>query len=160
MSVFPIPDLVADPGTWPELVLYAATVFLEAEGEPDEGKVAVAYVIRNRMQERRQSIRQVILGKDERALGDGKAFEQFSCWNDDYVAQWTTRLAGAEGELYAQSWRAACGALWKLFVDPTRGATFYLNPTLTRQIRGGTLPSWYDPMKVHAKIGRHEFLVA
>ena len=33
------------PLEWDQLTLYAATVFLEAEGEPNEGKVAVAWVM-------------------------------------------------------------------------------------------------------------------
>lgn len=157
MSIFPSPP-ATEPGTWPEMLLYASTVFLEAEGESDSGKVAVAWVIRNRMTHRVQSVRQVILGKDELAYGDGKAFEQFSCWNDDYVAQASRRLATPNAEPWAACWRAACGAYWKLILDPTQGATFYLNPFLTRKIRGGTLPSWYSAHRVTATIGSHEFL--
>lgn len=149
-----------DPGTWDDLTLLAATIFLEAEGEPDDGKLAVGWVVRNRADQREQTIRQVILGPDAAAYGDGKAFEAFSCWNDDYRPVAATRLAGA-GQAREASWRAAMAALWQLLPDPTNGSTFYLNIELTRKIRGGTLPEWAT--KALAKspgvvIGRHTFL--
>lgn len=41
--------------------------------------------------------------------------------------------------------------------DPSLGATHYLNIELTKQIRGGTLPSWVYKMAHLTTIGRHDF---
>ena len=39
--------------------------------------------------------------------------------------------------------------------DPTAGATYFLNPAVVRQRRGGSLPSWAQGEKL--SIGRHTF---
>lgn len=161
MNLFPAPALDIDPGQWPEMVLYANAILLEAEGEPELGKLGVAFVIRNRMDRQKASARTVILGKDGVAQGDGKPYEAFSCFNDDYVGMRTSRLANPDPVMVEICWRAACSAYWKLVSDPTHGATFYLNPDLTRQIRPDhQLPSWYDPKRVKLRVGHHEFLIA
>lgn len=152
----PRPDAVGAD----DLTLTATTVYLEGEGEPDEGKLAIAWAIRNRMDAQRRTARQVILGVEGLVDGDGRAYEAFSCWNDDYVRQRTARLIAPDPVLWEACWRASAAALWGLLPDPTKGATFYLNPVLTRQIRPRhDLPSWYDPARVTFRAGHHEFLV-
>ena len=170
MPVVPAFPITPEPGQWDELTLLAATIFLEAEGEPSEGKVGVGWVIRHRMDSWRQTLHAAILGPDGKAWGDGKAFEVFSCWNDDYQVRGAARLAAAGGAEAEQAWRAAAGAIWRLIADPVGGATYYLNVGVTKKIRkGGTLPTWAaDPQdatkvnasKVAAVIGRHTFIRA
>jgi spore germination cell wall hydrolase CwlJ-like protein len=160
--------VVGDPGDWDELTLLAATVFLEAEGEPAEGQLAVAHVVMNRIALwRLPDVHTVILGPDRRAWGDQRPFEVFSCWNDDYRQRAEARLAAARDQQSEPAWRAAAAAFWHYSSDPSNGATFYLREDLTRTIRGGTLPSWaadpHDPTKLNeqritARIGRHVFL--
>ena len=146
--VFPVPDLDRSLREWPGIVLYAATVLLEAEAEPFEGKLAVAWVIRNRMDARRQGVHDVILARD-----------QFSCWREDYAPMRRARLVGIHPPAWHDCWRAASGAFFGDLDDPTDGAQHYLNPTLTRQIRPThDLPAWYDERRVVARIGGHEFL--
>lgn len=159
MIVPPFP-LMGDPGEWPEIILMAATVFLEAEGEPEAGQVAVAHVIRNIAENEWLSIPQVILGREGKAWGDGRAYERFSCFNDDYQDRARARLAGAPDASAARAWQAAAAGYWRLTPDPSMGACFYLNVPLTRKIRGGTLPAWFDPAKITATHGRHTFLLA
>ncbi len=161
MGLFPSAG-IDDPGQWPEMVLYASTILLEAEGEPELGKLAIAFVIRNRMdRQKTASPRLVILGGDGLAQGDGKFYEAFSCYNDDYVIQRKSRLANPDSVMLEICWRAACLAYWRLVQDPTHGAEFYLNPELTRQIRPDhQLPSWYDVKRVSFRVGHHEFLIA
>ena len=161
---FPI---LGEPGEWSDVELASATVFLECEGEPDEGAVAVAWVIRRRADEA-GSVRQAILGPDGKAYGDNRAFEAFSCWNQDYQERARARLAAADKTTWA--WRAAAAGLWKLGADPSKGAWFYLNLAVTKKGRGdGTLPSWaalpgdatkINEAKVLAVLGRHHFLKA
>lgn len=167
IPLFPFPDLTRDPGDWPGMTLYAATVFLEASGESEKGRTAVAWVIKNRIEalpindQYEAGITRVILGPDRKAAGDGRAFEAFSCWNDDYVAQARQRLAMAGGPIWYSSWRVAVAAYFGMVPDPTKGAVFYLNPELTRKLRKKhDLPSWYDPLRVTLVEGRHEFLRA
>lgn len=158
MSLFADPPQQVDPGTWPEMALLAATVLLEAEGEPEIGQLSVGWVVRNRMDTQRASARTVILGKDQLAQGDGKPYEAWSCWNDDYVGMRKARLTAPDPVRWERAWRCACAAYWKLGSDPSEGATFYLNEELTREIRGGTLPAWFDPTKVTVRINHHTFL--
>ena len=156
--IVPAFPLLGEPGEFDELTLLSATVFLEAEGEPAPGPEAVAHVVMNRHRGWKLSVPQVILGKDGRAYDDGRAFEVFSCWNDDYRRRAEARLGAARDEAVF-AWKAAAGALWTLTADPTLGADHYLNVELTRKIRPDHgLPSWYDPAKVTVVLGRHTFL--
>lgn len=163
MSWCPRVDPASEPGTWPGLALTAATIFLEGEAEPAAGRVAIAWVIRNRadrLPAEADVAHRVILGPDRVAAGDGKPWEAFSCWNDDYVAQRRKRLTAPAAGVWELCWRAAAGAWWRLLPDPTGGATFYLNVELTLKIRPDkTLPKWFDPARVTATIGAHTFLL-
>ena len=160
-------SLIVGPDRWDDLGLVASTVYLEADGEPDEGKLAVAYVIVNRRDTWHLPVRHVILGPEGSAWADSKPHEAFSCWNDDYRPIAESRLAAAGQQ--ERCWWAAAAALWRMLPDPTHGATFYLNVPLTLKIRKGTLPTWAadptdptrpDPHKVAAVINRHTFLRA
>lgn len=156
VPVFPTALL---PAMWDTLTLLAATIFLEAEGETDEGKLAVGWVIRNRANGGPQDPHRVMLSP-----------YQFSCWNADYAKQAMTRLSHASGAIIAACWRAAVGSLWRLLPDPTSGATFYLNVESTKAARPNhDLPIWaadpadptrVDLRKVTVVIGRHHFLRA
>lgn len=147
MRSVPTFPLLGEPAQWDALTLLSATVFLEAEGEPDDGKLAVAWVAANRAAQASQGLHDILL-----------APAQFSCWNSDYRPMAEARLS-AGGAAEEACWRAAASAIWRLTADPTRGASHYLNPELTKKIRKKhDLPSWYNPTKVTARIGRHEFL--
>ena len=159
MSVKRVPSfpVIGAPETWSELMLLAATIFLEAEGEPAEGKNAVGWVVNWRVDRRRQSLHQVVLSKDEKAWSDKEAF---SCWLGENRRRAEARLVAADGavSVVIDCWRAAAGALWRLLPDPTDGADHYLNEEVTKKLREGTLPAWFDSEKVTAKIGNHTFL--
>ena len=139
------PPVFTNLNDWPGLALYAATIFLEAEGETDEGKIAVAWVIRNRMDEYKKDIHGIILMP-----------KQFSCWNEDYEGLRKARLTSPKDRIVFEA------GIRKLLQDPTDGSCHYLNIELTKKTRkDGTLPSWaakallLDP---GIKIGRHTFL--
>jgi hypothetical protein len=144
-----------------DLTLLATTIYLEGAGEPEDGQLGIAWVIRNRMDARQRSARQVILGADGLVDADGHAFEAFSCWNEDYRAQRTARLIAPDATVWDHCWRAAAAAYWRLLPDPTLGARFYLNIELTKRIRPlHDLPRWYDPARVTWVSGQHTFLAA
>lgn len=148
--ICPTPDTSDGPSDWPDLITLTATVYGEAEGEPDDGKRAVACVIVNRSRDPRwpDAIGSVCLQP-----------MQFSCWNSGSPRLAVMRNPQRYGreEIWTACFRAACAALWGRD-DQTSGANHYLNTAVTRQMRGGTLPSWYDAAKVTATIGAHEFL--
>ena len=161
--------LLGAPGDWPALVLVAATVFLEAEGEPWDGLLGVGWVVRRRALDWKLGWHAAILGPDAKAEGDTRPFEPFSCFNDTDLPHSRARLAGTTPEKAEPSWKAAAAALWGLLPDPVNGATHYLNEVATKKIRGGTLPAWaalptdarhLNPALVRATIGRHVFLKA
>ena len=161
--------LLGEPGGWDALTLVSATCFLEADGEPVEGLLGVAWVIRRRALEWKIGWHAAILGPEGQAYDDGKAFEPFSCWNEDYRVIAHARLSSASFERAEPCWKAAAGALWGLLADPVNGATHYLREDLTKKIRGGTLPAWaadpgdpttLNPALVRATVGHHVFLKA
>lgn len=124
----------------------ALTVYQEAGGEPFEGQLAVANVIVNRMGTKNTAV-DVVLSPF-----------QFSCWNTD------SRTRAALDTLDAVAWErslaAAAGALYRGvlgLVDPTKGATHYLNEAVVLKA-AGKLPSWFNEANVTARIGRHTFL--
>ena len=125
----------------------AMTVKQEAEGEPYDGKLMVAFTIANRMGRDRASASDVVL----------RAF-QLSCWNTSSPTR--SRLDDFETNraVWLDSYKAAAAALCGLVDDPTRGATSYLNPTTTtaeqRRAAG------YAPERVRVALGKHHFFVA
>lgn len=170
MITVPRFPLLETPEAWDDLTLVAATIYLEAKGEPDEGQVAVGWVIRERMTRWGLTLQQVLLGPEGKAYGDGKPYEPYSCWNDDYQQVAEAKLGAATGEDASRAWRAAAGALWRLLPNPVESAMYYLNVELTKKIRrDGKLPTWaadpQDPKhvnteKVVAVLGRHTFVRA
>jgi spore germination cell wall hydrolase CwlJ-like protein len=119
------------------------TIAFEASDEPKAGKIAVAYVILNRIKS--------------------------GAWGDrikDVVTQpgqfepWTTRREAIEklsldDPRDRNAAQIADAVLTGQIPDPTAGATYFLNPAVVRQRRGGSLPSWAQGEG--QSIGRHSF---
>jgi hypothetical protein len=106
------------------------TIAFEASGEPVMAKIAVAYVVLNRKKSGRwgDNIKAVVTHPGQ--------FEP-----------WTTRRREIE-ELSPDDPRYQSAAIIADAVlsgqtpDPTAGATYFLNPTIVRERRGGALPPW------------------
>jgi len=124
-----------------ELYLLVLTVVMEAGGEPYEGKLGVAYVVINRG----DSIPDTIF----------RGY-QFSCWNTESPTRMNLDII--PDLVLMEAYKASVAAYFKLVDDPTKGATHYLNEEITRKMRGGTLPGWFDESKVTARIEKHTFL--
>lgn len=163
MRLIDPPSPMVTPEHWCGLTLLAVTVWLEAEGEFKSGQLAVCYVICNRALYHHVELHKVILGPDGQAYDDGKPWEAFSCWNDDYRAQARLRIAKLQEN--QKGWESvyaiAAGAWWRMLPDPTHGALFYLNVELTKKIRpDGQLPGWWgsdtDPAS-EVVLGSHTF---
>ena len=127
-----------------ELFLLAATVAMEAEGESYRGKLGVAFVIMNRVQQRKKSVSDVVLDPYD-----------FSAWNTKGGRQLALDNIGRVPWMEAE--KAAASAYYRIEKDPTHGATHYLNEILTLKLRGGSLPTWLAAMKRTAKIDLHTF---
>lgn len=106
------------------------TIAFEASGEPAIAKIAVAYVVLNRKKSGRwgDNIKAVVTQPGQ--------FEP-----------WTTKRTEIEGlspddPRYQSAAVIADAVLSGQTPDPTAGATYFLNPTIVRERRGGALPSW------------------
>jgi conjugal transfer mating pair stabilization protein TraG len=119
------------------------TIAFEAQNEPALGKAAVAHVILNRKKSGRwgRNIKDVVTQpwQFEPWMTRRKEIEQLS--RDD--------------PRYRKAARIADAVLVGQLLDPTAGATHFLNPTVVRKRRGGSLPSWAQGDAL--VIGRHAF---
>jgi N-acetylmuramoyl-L-alanine amidase len=121
--------------------LAIVTVFQEAEGEPYQGKLAVAHVIRNRMEEKFFSDGTV----PSTVLRD----RQFSGWNGNSPS----RVRSVCIDDSSQAVKDCIGA-WADSAegdDPTAGAVSYYNPALVT-------PPWAADFVQTVVIGHHRFM--
>ena len=121
----------------------ARTVWGEARGEDYNGKLAVASVIRNRVNNPGwwgHSLRGVCL----------KPY-QFSCWNRDDPNSDRILAVDYTNRTLRECLRAVLEALDSP-LDITHGATHYLVSTLEPK------PNWYSRGKEICRIGKHSFL--
>jgi spore germination cell wall hydrolase CwlJ-like protein len=119
------------------------TIAFEAAHEPALGKAAVAHVILNR----------------KKSGGWGRTVKEIVTqpWQFE---PWMTRRNEIEQLVpddlrYKKAARIADAVLEGDMPDPTAGATHFLNATVVRQRRAGSLPSWARGEGL--AIGRHTF---
>jgi spore germination cell wall hydrolase CwlJ-like protein len=114
--------------------LATLTIWMEARGESQEGRTAVAEVIRNRA--KKKTVAEVVL-----------APYQFSCWNTQDPNRIKAAQLHRNDALYLE-----CLAAWKAAATTnlTKGATHYFNPKTAN-------PSWKALGKKTATIGSHDF---
>lgn len=131
----------------PDDALGIVTIFMEAEGEHFEGKVAVAEVIRNRMWAK--------YGSNGTVAGTVLRPSQFSAWNTEA----RNRVRSVSMDLASQA-SYDCVRAWHLAMNEhtnyAGGAVLYLNKAVV-----GELPKWAKPehAKEVTKIGQHTFYV-
>jgi spore germination cell wall hydrolase CwlJ-like protein len=119
------------------------TIVFEAADESEEGKIAVAYVILNRIK--------------SGGWGDSIKGVVTSPWQFE---PWMTRREEIEklspdAPSYKNAAQIADAVLAGQVPDPTAGAMYFLNPTVVRERRGGSLPSWAQGEG--QPIGNHTF---
>lgn len=124
-----------------ELFFLAITVKMEAEGEPYDGKLGVAFVIVNRG----GSLIDTVF----------RAY-QFSSWNTGSPTE--QNIDTTPDQILRDCYKAAVSAYFHLVADPIKGATQFLNEEETRRLRGGSLPGWFKEENVTVRIGKHTFL--
>ena len=129
--------------------LLTVLLYGEARGEPIESKVAHAWVIKNRVKDKRwpDNYYDVILQR-----------KQFSCFNDDdpnllVLVDLAKRIMDDDWELnnaaLNECWAIAHGQLSGWFIDNTKGANHYNTVKCD--------PAWDDKMVLTAKYGKTEF---
>ena len=119
------------------------TIAFEASGESDDGKAAVAHVILTRKKSGKwgDTIKEVVTHPGQFESWMTKRAEMESLDDEDYRYRSAAQIADA--------------VLAGQMADPTTGATHFLNPIVTGQRRGGSLPSWATAGGL--SIGRHTF---
>ena len=128
--------LISDE-TWAVLTIWA-----EARGEVQLGRIAVAEVIRNRTAVAHLGCHTV--------AATVLAPYQFSCWNTRDPNRLTAALLD-DADLLVR----ACRDAWREAEDGSavaNEALYYLNPQVVRD-----LPAWVDDCDEVAQIGRHRF---
>ena len=124
-----------------ELECLALTIYFEARGESDEGKLAVGHVVMNRAQHPLfpPKICQVV-----RQGGDKLRYRcQFTWWCDGRSDQPRDR------EAWDRSRALARLVFWDYSLDPTAGALWYHADYVQ--------PNWQHDLNRGPKIGRHVF---
>ena len=125
----------------------ALTIWMEARGQPFEGKVAVAEVIRNRTR--------MCFHSNGTVPDTCLRPYQFSCWN----TKDPNRLKAAVIEDSALEMRA-CIEAWKKSGEAERllplEAVFYLNEATVMEL-AGKLPDWAREDRKLAIVGDHTF---
>jgi N-acetylmuramoyl-L-alanine amidase len=132
------------PGSRQKMEIVAKTLWGEARGEPADGQVGVACVIRNRVND---------------PSWWGKSFEevclksgQFSCWTEE-KAQMDALNVYKDSEGRQCLW-IAIGVVYNYVLDVTRGADHYLARWM---IDKGMAPPWATKNKPIIQIGNHLF---
>lgn len=123
--------------------LATATIFMECEGEPYEGKLGVAEVIYTRWKVKPGYSDGTLAGTVLRAA-------QFSGWNTNSGNRIRSVQIQDDNDIVmdcAKAWAAACAGS-----NTVGGATLYANLDICS-------PSWAGSCDLVAKIGRHSFFV-
>ncbi len=128
--------------TFDDIIVVAKTVYGEARGELPLGRLAVAWVIRNRWESGKWFGRGTVTDVCLRSF-------QFSAWNENDPNRAKLEALSPDHPVYQLCLYAALGAMRGLEEDPTGGATHYFATRTTR-------PAWAKGK--HGRIiGGHSF---
>ncbi len=125
-----------------ELTLLAMCIYGEARSEPYEGKLSIAFVAVNRVEEKSwygRTLKDVLL----------KPY-QFSCFNRNDPNY--PKLFIPKRKEWIKCFKAAWNAYSALTEDPTAGANHYCRYDIS--------PPWINMMEFKTRIGHHEFYKA
>ncbi|PCI54072.1 MAG: hypothetical protein COB36_11085 [Alphaproteobacteria bacterium] len=129
--------------------ILARTVWGEARGQGYAGMQAVASVVLNRL--KRGGFGNTVAQVCQKPY-------QFSVWNANDANRNLILAVNEDNAEFQRAILIASRAMHGNLPDNTGGADHYLNITVTKRLRGGTLPSWVDLSRKTAKIGAHTFL--
>ncbi len=136
-----------------DMECFARTIWGEARGESEEGQVAAAWVMRNRVLAAQAFITRMKrahpLFGDGTLLGACRAPRQFSAWNAEDPNRAKLLQVGFEDAAFCRAFAVAAQVCGGLIKDPTGGATHYHHHAIE--------PAWAKSMKPKALIGAHMF---
>ena len=159
-----------------EVYCMAQNIYFEGRAEPMLGKIAIAHVVMNRIEDKRwpNTVCEVVkqgpvreswktkkdptLAKEDRVYYPRKHRCQFSWYCDgERDMLWVTYKDGTIIPENMTAWRDSIHtALFvmndKWSMDPTDGATFYYNPHIAN-------PGWAGKYTETAIIGNHRFMI-
>ena len=159
-----------------EVYCMAQNIYFEGRAEPMLGKIAIAHVVMNRIEDKRwpNTVCEVVkqgpvreswktkkdptLAKEDRVYYPRKHRCQFSWYCDgERDMLWVTYKDGTIIPENMTAWRDSVHvALFvmndKWSMDPTDGATFYYNPHIAN-------PGWAGKYTETAIIGNHRFMI-
>jgi len=127
-----------------EIDIFARTVWGEARGEEELGKIAVAWVVKNRAADPKW------WGHD--VIGVCLKPYQFSCWLKSDPNRKKLLAVTEDDPVFADCKKICAAVLAGEIPDPTGGATSYYADTMVNP------PRWAKQMYTLCKIGRHVFL--
>lgn len=125
-----------------DLDVVARTVWGEARGEPKDGRVAVAWVIKNRVKSPRW------WGTDYPSVC--KRPFQFSCWNLNDPNRAKIEALTEDDKAFRECLKVASGVISGEVPDNTGGATHYFADSIEP-------PVWTKRMTQTVTIGHHTF---
>lgn len=138
-----------------DVVTLARTLWGEARGEPLDGQIAVAWVIRNRAG--RHRFAGSLLGQEGAVAQICRAPWQFSCWNEGDPNRAGLLLFGDDATLVVfRLVGVASKVLDGLIPDPTNGADHYHTIDPPSWARAWP-PDWAASMRETARFGGHVF---
>ena len=164
------------PQNLDEVYCMAQNVYFEARHESMVGKIAVAHVVMNRIEDKKwpntvcgvvkegpvreswKTKKDPTLAKEDRKYYPRRDRCQFSWYCDGKADMlWVTYKDGTVIEQNMTAWRDSIHvALFvindKWSMDPTDGATFYYNPNIAN-------PAWAGKYKETAIFGNHRFMI-
>lgn len=123
----------------------ARTIWGEARGEPENGRIAVGCVIRNRV-----NSPVTWWGTDYRSVC--RKPWQFSCWNENDPNRAKLDAVTMDDWAFDECAGIAAGIIDGTIPDITDGATHYYATTMKER------PKWAANMHVTARIGGHVFM--
>ena len=141
-------DTYVSPDYMSDVEILARTIEKEAGNQSNKGKLAVGAVIANRIK------KQSWMGKDLRSVILKRG--QFSPWNSytNYAeGRQGKEMLGEAAKPSEASYEAARKILSGDYIDPTAGATHFVNPKEKEDV------SWYKPFVKNKpmRIGDHQF---
>jgi spore germination cell wall hydrolase CwlJ-like protein len=136
----------------------ARTIFAEARSEPEEGQIAIGYVIKYRAALAKAYVAKH--GQPHRLFGDGtiagaclasfRAIHQFSCWNEKDPNRAKALKADHSDPRFCRAHQIARDVIAGKAEDRLLEATHYYNPDVVR------MPGWAKGLPF-ASIGHHRF---
>lgn len=126
--------------TLEDLLILARTIYGEARGEGQEGRVAVGHVILNRVTAHHR--------KESTIVGVCTEPMQFSAWNENDPNREKLQSMTVNDPIYRECLIAACQAVNDRH-DPTHGSQFYHTNNI--------LPGWAEGHEPVVVIENHSF---